>query len=375
MIQMRNYSVDEQIIFADLFMLIYFRAGPILQLNWEEFESICETNMGLTTNKHKTGKFYTVHLYVNEDQRPLLRKMRQTYIDEFNATPRYIFSSPKNKVESSICANLQETFQKVFGDNPAEVRFNANSIRKYWERRWLVIQKQVSDGVSKAHYAQTAHSKKTAEENYLEKNGTPEDRNILFATYGKDLERSDIEQEEPETAPPNESVESDFEDDMPTVKPQHIQKPKVPPKPTLRFNPLRDSLQNDPSRSPLVASPLVASSSCAQLPVAQLPVAQLPSISAVAGRNKERESLNSTLETIDTPKKKYFASLKSFRVKPNRPPWTEEEKKACMFFEDYPYVNRVEVEKRIQECGITLTAAAYDRIWAKIKTARQVLKK
>ena len=150
----------------NLIIQIYFRAGPILQMNWEEFESICENNMGLTTNKHKTGKFYTVHLYINEDQRPLLRKMRQSYIDEFKTTPRYIFASPKNKVESSICANLQETFQKIFGDKPHEVRFNANSIRKYWERLlWLLIQKEVSDGVTKAHFAQTAHSKKQPKKN------------------------------------------------------------------------------------------------------------------------------------------------------------------------------------------------------------------
>ena len=167
---------------------------------------------------------------------------------------------------------------------------------------------------------------------------------------------------------------------MPVV-PQPIQKSKSPPKPTLRFNPIRDSLQNDPPKSPLVQV-LKAS---ALAPPSPSPLVQLPSASAVApnspsplvmvNRNKERESLNSTIESIETPKKKYLASLKSFRVKPNRPPWTEDEKKACMFFEDYPYVNRMETQKRIEECGLKLNDAAYDRIWAKIKTARQVFKK
>ena len=246
--------------------------------------------------------------------------------------------------------NLQETFEKVFGDNPAKVRFNANSIRKYWERRWLVIQKEVSDGVSKAHFAQTAHSKKTAEENFLDKNGSPEDRNILFATYAKDLDQEASDQEEAVPAPPDEVFdESDLDEEITTSTPQHAPKPKPPPQPVARFNAFRNSLQNET----VIRTP------------------QIPPI--VASRN--RESLNSTIESVDTPRRKYLASLRSFRVKPNRPIWTEEEKKACLFFEDYPYANRTEVEKRILECGVTLTSDAYDRIWAKIKTARQVLKK
>ena len=54
-----------------------------------------------------------------------------------------------------MCRHLQKAFQNTFNDNPKQVRFNANSKGKFWERknRWKKIKKSVdiSDGVKKAH--------------------------------------------------------------------------------------------------------------------------------------------------------------------------------------------------------------------------------
>ena len=84
---------------------------------------------------------------------------------------------------------LQEIFGEMFGDDPLVVRYNANSVRKYWEKRWLTLKNNETDGVSKAHFAQTAHSKETAEKHYLDRQGTSEDRDRLLNIYDEDLNR------------------------------------------------------------------------------------------------------------------------------------------------------------------------------------------
>ena len=88
------------------------------------------------------------------------------------------------------------------------MRFNANSIRKYWERRWKVIGKDSEDGVMKAHYAQTAHSAKTAEDHYIGREGTESDRACLLSMYANDLALRPGCQEEPAMEEPEEASDS-----------------------------------------------------------------------------------------------------------------------------------------------------------------------
>ena len=128
-------------------MSFFSRSGPILNLTWEEFDRIVETNEELTTNKHKTGKFYTVHIFIQEDQRNFLRAMRAKYIEEFGCDSKLIFASPVNKVEHTISRSIQEVLKTLFGDSPDDVRFNSNSIGKFWERMWSRnIKSTVSEG-------------------------------------------------------------------------------------------------------------------------------------------------------------------------------------------------------------------------------------
>ena len=112
---------------------------------------------------------------------------------------RRLSSARRNKIERSISKHIQETFFTLFGDDPNEVRFNANSIRKYWERRWNSFIGKVPEGVTKAHLAQTAHNKTTAEDIYIGREGTSEDRDQLLSIYCDDLS-SDIPPEEAEEA-------------------------------------------------------------------------------------------------------------------------------------------------------------------------------
>ena len=245
-------------------------------------------------------------------------------MEEFGVTPRYVFASTVNKVESSICRGLQEVFYETFGDNPAEVRFNANSIRKFWERMWTVIKGQVSERVTKAHLAQTAHSEKTAQERYLSKNGTREDRIEVLHIYADRLLGPKEDEDgvhENCAAPEDEQVDSDFHDS------QALNESLVPPTslfPTpqeTRFNLIRDSLQPSPLAT------ITANDS-------HHPPSTLVNRIARPMQPTARDSLNSTLEErIElTAVDKIMKSLRNFRVKANAPPWSEEEKKACLLF-------------------------------------------
>ena len=82
---------------------------------------------------------------IQPDQRMFLRAMKAKFIQEYQVEPTLIFASRVNKVESSICRGLQKVFKNLFGDDPDKVIYNANSIRKFWERLWTVIKGTVSE--------------------------------------------------------------------------------------------------------------------------------------------------------------------------------------------------------------------------------------
>ena len=247
--------------------------------------------------------------------------------------------------------------------------------RKFWEQMWAVIKGQVSEGVTKAHLAQTAHSEKTAQEKYLAKNGTRYDRVALLNIYADRLSEEqpdELDLPEANSPPEDEFVESDFEDQASSstsLAPSSTSSP-ARPTPVTRFNLIRDSVQ-PPTPTPTPVS------SQTQAPTTKAP-AKLPTTSNVpAPSSSRRDSLDMTVTTRDpTPVEKYFKSLTNFRVKANAPIWTDDEKKACLLFRDCRgTVAEGEVSRRIQEGGYDLTDAQCSRIYAKIKTATQVFRK
>ena len=73
--------------------------------------------------------------------------MRAKYMEEFGCDYKLIFASSVNKVENTKSRCIQEVFKALFNDSPEEVRFNSNSIRKFWERmRSKKIKPTVSEG-------------------------------------------------------------------------------------------------------------------------------------------------------------------------------------------------------------------------------------
>ena len=301
------------------------RSGPILELSWTDCRTIFETDEPLQTDRHKTGKYYLVSLYVHRDQQKFLEKQKQSFEKEYGISPYYVFSSSKNKVEKSISKRLQEVFAKFFNDNPEEVRFNANSIRKYWERRWLTLKNNVPEGVSKAHFAQTAHSEQTAEENYLGRQGSKEDRMGLLKIYEKDIidgpSDGDIDMECGENENDETDLDSDFEEkstsnDKPTKKyvAERLLK-KRPLQPSRAEHPAEHSMDIPAANRPEPDG------------VQETPAPKRP-------RVEDRASLNSTISptvNANLNRDAFIKSLNSFREN-NKATWTDEEKKCLNFF-------------------------------------------
>ena len=90
-----SYKVQQAFNFFILQVRLNTRSGPLLQLTWEEFGIIDKTNKCLQTDRHKTGKHSAVNLFIQPDQRPLLRNMREKFIEENLIEPVFVFASKK----------------------------------------------------------------------------------------------------------------------------------------------------------------------------------------------------------------------------------------------------------------------------------------
>ena len=65
-------------------------------------------------------------------------------MQELGQIPDVIFETKKGTQDRSLAREITATFAAKFGDNQNDVRFNANSIRKYREVRMQELsQKQV----------------------------------------------------------------------------------------------------------------------------------------------------------------------------------------------------------------------------------------
>ena len=331
------------------------RSGPLLGVTWEDVKYI-EENSVLETDRHKSGKFYTLYLKIKADQIPLLYKLKETFADENNSMEsKYVFSSKQNKIERSNSKHIQETFFALFGDDPNEVRFNANSITKYWERQWKSFIGKVPEGVTKAHLAQTAHNKTTAEDIYIGREGTSEDRDQLLSIYCDDLSSDNPEPEEAEEAEEavddKESDVSDFEE----PEEQHPIDPQTPMETPIcsnepivrRFNAIRPSVNVTPINT---------------VTPTEQPAANVTREQTVTADARRRSTIGQSSEEV--LREKFIKSSKSFRVKSGATKWTDPEKKhACFFPKSAPLfqlqtsrhdVRRQELDYRTMRiCGYT----------------------
>ena len=344
------------------------RSGPLLKLKWKQFENILKKGLTLETDDHKTGHVYDVCLRLEKDQIQFFEEMRSRTVELYGHETEFVFSNSKFTQETRMAQLLCMTFQELFGDDPDEVRFNANSVRKFWEKRIQAI--GIPSNFMNAHLAQTAHAQKTADMHYVGLEA--EDRGKLMDLYNKDL---------------NEEVEDDNVDSSDT-----------------------DSLESDedtgtcvPSEEPCPPSTSSARptrANAASVEVEVEPPQPSSPVPAPRPRSMGRISLNSTcdlrmgsprttkrqLETHESPaakiakpdnkklskREKFIKSMKKFRDTKNHI-WTEEEKKACEAFYTANNSNVLkDVRETLKEVDIELSDCSYKFIYAKIKSAFQV---
>ena len=159
------------------------RSGPLLKLKWQQFENILKKGLTLETDDHKTGHVCDVCLRLEKDQIQFFEEMRSRTVELYGHETEFVFSNSKFTQETRMAQLLCMTFQELFGDDPDEVRFNANSVRKFWEKRIQAI--GIPSNLMNAHLAQTAHAPKTADMHYVGLEA--EDRGKLMDLYNKDL--------------------------------------------------------------------------------------------------------------------------------------------------------------------------------------------
>ena len=350
------------------------RSGPLLKLKWHQFENTLKKGLTLETDDHKTGHVYDVCLRLEKDQIQFLEEMRSRTIQLYGHSTDLVFSNSKFTQETRMAQLLSMTFQELFGDDPDEVRFNANSVRKFWEKRIQAM--GVPTNLMHAHLAQTAHAQKTADMHYV---GLEiEDRGRLMDLYDNDLNR-EVEDDDQMESSDTDALESD--DDDPGEPSGSCSQPTTLLQPSCSMT--------RPKRAHIVGN--VEMEVEPQQPTSPVMARRPPSLGRV--------SLNSTydlrmesprpakrpLENPELPpakqaapvgqmsmREKYIKSMKKFRDTKNHI-WTEEEKKACEAF--HTANNSVvlrDIRETLQEIGIELSDHSCKFIYAKIKSAFQV---
>ena len=116
-----------------------------------------------------SGKNYDVAISIESDQIVFMLELRYRMEKEYGSTPKFVFSNSRMTQETRIANLITDCFSEIFKEKGDEVRFNANSVRKFWEKR--VSQMQLEPNQREAHFAQTAHSEATASKHYRSKSG------------------------------------------------------------------------------------------------------------------------------------------------------------------------------------------------------------
>ena len=356
------------------------RSGPLLNITWSAFDTYLRNGLVYETNEHKTGKFYDVAIKMESDQVLFINELRQRMNFEFGSPSVFVFSNKKNCPETRMAFLISEAFTDLYGDNPEEVRFNANSVRKFWEKR--VTELQLNENEKQAHLAQTAHSETTANKHY--KRVSHADRQAVLNIYKEQLENI-----------PEENQEDDQGQGETTRKRPHVAAPvKNTPAVVSEAKPIplilaslnstfdlntpkrrrnsdlskdTDSGTNDDgddsydddndSEDDGDNDEALTGSHKTTSPVPLAPAGPSTSIPPPAKKLKK-----------SAQREKIIRSMEKFRAAKN--PWTETEKQACKLFHTAsPGICTEDVRSRLKEFDFDLPKESCEKIYHKIKTA------
>ena len=157
--------------------------GVNLQLNWEYFENIFRTSKELTTNKHKTEKFYTVHVRILEDHRKFSGKRRRFW-QTFTFTCFLRFSTKLKRapvvVSRKFSMRPSEIIQQKIGSKQTLFQ-NFRYTCRQWSRA------RSMKGWQKLTWPRRPHSEKLAQGWYISKNTILEDGIEVVIIYADEF--------------------------------------------------------------------------------------------------------------------------------------------------------------------------------------------
>ena len=342
------------------------RSGPLLKLKWHHFDHTLKKGLTLETDDHKTGHVYDVCLRLEKDQIHFFEEMRSRTIQLYGHETDFVFSNSKFTQETRMAQLLNMTFQELFGDDPEEVRFNANSVRKFWEKRIQAM--GVSSNLMHAHLAQTAHAQKTADMHYVGLEA--EDRGKLMDLYDNDLNK-EVEDDEEESSD-TDSLDSDDDDLAEPSDSCPQQTSPTRPKRAIVAS-VETEVEPQQPTSPVIAPRprslgRISLNSTCDLRMESPRTAKRPLENPELPPAKQAVPDKKTLSM----REKYIKSMKKFRDTKNHI-WTEEEKKACEAF--HTANNSIvlkDIRETLKELDIELSDLSCKFIYAKIKSAFQV---
>ena len=179
-----HYKELQTLNFVVLSFRLNCRAGPLLNLTWEDVKTIQKLG-ALDTDAHKTGKFFDVTIQTQEDQFKWLKRLKSRYVKEFKVVPTLVFASPTNKVEHSLSKNIRVVLSQLFGKKDGVKDFHATAVRKTWDTHFHTNQQKYKDSVFTSHLHQTGRSASTARDKYV----VPADKSEALNTYLKEFSK------------------------------------------------------------------------------------------------------------------------------------------------------------------------------------------
>ena len=160
-----EYEELAALIFLILSFRLNCRSEPILNLTWDDVQTIKQTG-ALETSQQKTGSFYDVKLKI-EDQHVWLKMMRRQFIKEFQTLPTFLFPTSNNTVDHSMSRTIRTVLGNLFHHlKVVDKDSHSKAVRRMWDTHFY--RNKCSLGhMFAAHLEQTGHTELTALKNHV----------------------------------------------------------------------------------------------------------------------------------------------------------------------------------------------------------------
>lgn len=178
---------DKSLKYKEIVSLTFFltqahlniRPGPITRWTAESLSALTSGDI-TRSNDHKTGYKYQIAMMIDDDLKPFVVEVMDTYRRTYKKEPRLVFSSRSNKVITTLAAWQDKIFPRLFPDTESASRFSfaPNPVRKWWDTLWENSGRMTGE-LAAAHESQSGHSAETRKKKYVKPPPTAVFRKLL----------------------------------------------------------------------------------------------------------------------------------------------------------------------------------------------------